>query len=418
MSVALPSKGPNADQYEDFVSAALTALGFYLERRLTLKDGGTEILELDAVATPSGAQYEQRILIDAKSGSWGIGDIFKLFGWRMYLGISQGVLAYKDPIDAIKSSVCSGIGKATSISPQHVAPNVASVVNILPEQIALQGQDREALLATAWYSYIAERVCQAAFVAKTKEKPQSPGIASARDYSIALQQALIEKDPEIRINSLYSAWTKCPRLIEACAPTTQPPFELQSGYENSHDFLWLQYAGMLEHRARVSIIKNAVDLITSGKNVKIGPPSFQSGVNALTTIADPYRVPYALQVFIEVFGGFMLTSTAPESDAAFLSRLVGVATADLPATIALLDVFFPTGHSWQFSQKGEIRRTLLIPCLWLGVGCFLRAIRFPGESHSVRYPQMGWLLARWHNALVALLEEKGKLKAPEAAAAD
>ncbi len=39
-------------EYEDLVSATLLGLGYFTETSIKLKEGTSEVLELDAVATP------------------------------------------------------------------------------------------------------------------------------------------------------------------------------------------------------------------------------------------------------------------------------------------------------------------------------------------------------------------------------
>ena len=58
-----PPSSPDGEQYEDFVVATLKALGYFTETRLTLREGKKEVLELDVVATPSGAATSDRELL-------------------------------------------------------------------------------------------------------------------------------------------------------------------------------------------------------------------------------------------------------------------------------------------------------------------------------------------------------------------
>jgi len=43
MPITLPTS-PNGERYEDFVVASLKVLGYFAESRLTLREGGKEVL--------------------------------------------------------------------------------------------------------------------------------------------------------------------------------------------------------------------------------------------------------------------------------------------------------------------------------------------------------------------------------------
>ena len=91
MPIALPDS-PDGEQYEDFVAASLRALGYFIETRLTLREGTKEVLELDVVATPNGGSGKDRELLEAKKDAFSFSNVFKLFGQRTYLNIGKACL--------------------------------------------------------------------------------------------------------------------------------------------------------------------------------------------------------------------------------------------------------------------------------------------------------------------------------------
>jgi hypothetical protein len=109
MPITLPTS-PNGEQYEDFVVASLKVLGYFAESRLTLREGGKEVLELDVVATPAGASGKDRQLFEAKKDAFHFTNIFKLFGQRTYLQIANACLVGLKTPDALHMPVFEARG--------------------------------------------------------------------------------------------------------------------------------------------------------------------------------------------------------------------------------------------------------------------------------------------------------------------
>lgn len=71
----------------------------------------------------------------------------------------------------------------------------------------------------------------------------------------------------------------------------------------------------------------------------------------------------------------------------------------------LFNEFFPLSGGWFFTPKQEIRCMKMIPAILRGTGAFLRTALFDAKkSYDSLFPQMGWLVTKWHNALYAFLE--------------
>src|SRR4051812_6024939 len=113
MQIDLP-KIPTGEQYEDYIAATLRASGYFIESRIVLREGGSELLELDVVATPSGTDYAKRELFEAKKKGPGFGELFKLFGQRMYLGIDNACLVTLD-LSGSSAPVLSAKGKELGV---------------------------------------------------------------------------------------------------------------------------------------------------------------------------------------------------------------------------------------------------------------------------------------------------------------
>ncbi len=105
---------PVGKQFEEFLAAYFQASGRFVERSVIDRQE-EEVLELDIIAT----DYQQGtapelLLIEAKSGKWGFGDIFKLRGWLHYLNLPRAALlvnASHDPFDFYQK-----IGEAVDVA--------------------------------------------------------------------------------------------------------------------------------------------------------------------------------------------------------------------------------------------------------------------------------------------------------------
>jgi len=83
------SDNPSGYELEDFVAAHLAARGRFVETGVTERDP-RDILELDVVWTDYEHNEAPRHPVEVKSGKWGLGDLFKFYGWSRYLSLGPG----------------------------------------------------------------------------------------------------------------------------------------------------------------------------------------------------------------------------------------------------------------------------------------------------------------------------------------
>ena len=74
--------------------AALLQCGGYFVEKNIVERGPRDVLELDIVTTHYEGGVPFRQLFEIKSGNWGFSDIFKLLGWKTYLGPKMVDKAY------------------------------------------------------------------------------------------------------------------------------------------------------------------------------------------------------------------------------------------------------------------------------------------------------------------------------------
>ena len=155
MAIDTP-KLPKDDDYEDYISSYFLAKGYFVESRLRLSPDSTEILELDLVCSPSDSLGYDRILVDAKSGSWGFPDLFKIFGWRTYLGIPTGIIAHVNVAQKEKTKATELVSEGTKVRAIHISPennnlNLIASLNGIDEHLFSK------IIDSNWHFQIATR---------------------------------------------------------------------------------------------------------------------------------------------------------------------------------------------------------------------------------------------------------------------
>jgi hypothetical protein len=422
MTINLP-QNPTGAQFEDHVSAALKALGYFVESRLILKDSGKEILELDHIATPAVGPNGDRILFEVKRTAIKFPNLFKVFGQRTWLGISKAKLvSIAAPSDA-HLPVYQARGKELDVEVCVHDPSASTPTALAVQLNQLTSAELELITSVGWYQEVAKRLAGAEFNDERKLRPESKAIADAREYAFNIHAAFFLTTPLARAEALYSAYQNSPKMAGAALtevspdPASEP--RMWNKVNDDGEWFWLQSIMRLEWTARIQIVKNALDdYLQRGsspapsRSFSFGndvitvpthqlPQSFFAGLARLATHPNPTAIPYLFQVFIEVFGGFLFYNDHRELE--LLSRMTGIAPDEIKPTLVLLDEFFGQQQSVFFTQQNELLYLKLVPAFTKGTGAFLRYSLWADGDYAAAYPKSGWLLSRWHNAVYKLL---------------
>jgi hypothetical protein len=262
MTIQLPID-PKKAAYEDLVAGCLIALGYFIETNLHLREGTTEGLELDVVATPVDDPLEGRILLDAKSGKSGFGDIFKMSGWMHYLDIKHGCVVRSQPPDSHKAEAMSAVCKATNVSVTTL--NMEKLASDIPldASVTIPPATREALRVAAWWGRMGQRKCLSTFQSFCKSQPDSEAVEAAKAYRWAIDQSFFAETPIGRAGQLYAAYLQAPlltkQLIEDLAHGDATKAEEEwAKVRDTHERLGVQHVMVMEHSARLGIMKNAL----------------------------------------------------------------------------------------------------------------------------------------------------------------
>lgn len=419
MTISLPKK-PDGHQFEEAVAAAVRSIGYFIETRTILDHEGREVLELDVVASPATIDFQSKVLLDAKRTTVGFADIFKIYGWRVFLKIPKGCVVFGGQVEARDLAAFTEVCPKLDVYAEHF--DIAKELT-LPTIPILNKDAEEKLRMIArligWYQFTAERLCSKDYQDRKKENQGDEIFARVHQYRRACHLAFFESDPLRRVELLYNAFMKDPNITGACVDWQAAKLEKQSktildGILDSDQFPWIQHVLALESKARILIIKNGLEaamldeeadeeMAGFWKAFKLAmlPKNFQTGFERLSKSPHRHAVPYILQLYLELFGGFLID----EIDQKHLAALAGVPTEAVTEALELFDVFFPFSAGW-YQQSKELRMMKMIPAYLRGTGAFFRQSLFGLKDYKEAAPQMGWLLSKWHNSTLKILESE------------
>jgi hypothetical protein len=425
MTISLPQT-PDGEQYEDLVAAGLRALGYFIETQLILREGTKEVLELDVVATPTGGTVQDRILFEAKKERFRFPNVFKLFGQRTYLEIPTATLVSMEGTDPALLQVYEAKGKEMGVRACHFAPDPDSIRVLAEQRNGLADAELSVVAGTAWYQQIARRIALSSLIQECNARKGTPPCDAIRTYLFNVRASFFLPTPLARAEALYSAYLASPRMsgdaLELIrAGTTLSPQETWNLVNDTHQHPWIQGIMASEGAARIAIIKNALDdfldrgaLPPPASTLTIGtlsynvpayalPVSFHAGLEALRAHPNAARLPYLFQCFAELLGGFLNYRDSAELE--FVERLTGVPAGEIVGALGLLDHFFAAaGKSVLYRTRDQLLCLKMTPGFVRGGGSFLRQSLFDLKDYPVKYPDVGWLLGKWHNAAYSHLE--------------
>jgi len=421
MATASLAEAPkSAAELEEYVAALFHAGGYFVEKNITERDF-TEILELDAVATHYEDSLPVSVMAEAKSGRWGFSDIFKVVGWMRYLDIVRGGF--------FVAKVPTGFDIAaaqTKLAPLGVALVDLGDFAKAREAFGAAGflVVKDDLLVTIWrFSCWAER----RLIEVLRSSAKSSGLKGPRvafEYHRLVNDGIFfVKDIQDRLAALYQAYQGHPKLSLGVAeeldgqafdpdmPQPDNPKLREALLFGEHKIL--QSCFYVEHRARLAILKAAVDYVcmteggqVPGKLRAALPATFRDGVDQLRKDRAFRRYALFWQVFLWGHGGFYLKDRQA-AEFQWLQEQTGVPEDEIPNALQAFDVLFPIDGGW-LTQLGAASQCVIVkmmPAPLRGIGAYHRLRRYGVKDyHELGYGDYTERdLTRWQNRLVDLL---------------
>ena len=419
---------PTGKELEDFVAALLQCTRHFVEKNIQERN----VFELDVVATSySKASPEDRVF-EVKGGKdWGFPDVFKLLGQMTYLDVPRGALiAAQRPQDKaleLYQDRCQRV---------NIDLLLIEDIDAAREIFKSKGYGTaDEMLHELWrFSFWIERCLIQVLrqMAKTNQQAQAPREA-LRYYNLVNSGVFLTRDVVERVSQLYEAYKDHPYLTAGAAremdggvfdPVSPggSPLIRKALFKGQHPLL--QACMYLEHRARLSILKGAVDYLckrakqpqTSGRRVladfglTLLPTTFLRGLSAIEKEPNFCLYPLFWQVFLWGWGGFILKDQQ-EEEFQELSAQTGLPVDCIPAALQAFDKLFPISDGWlREISTASYRLVTMVPWPFCGIGAFQRFLRKKVENYSdlkLSGQYTASDLVHWHNAGVQIIEQYG-----------
>jgi hypothetical protein len=415
---------PRGKELEDFVAALLQCTGYFIEKNIEERN----VLELDIVASTYDAKGPTRQLFEVKEGSAQFSDISKVLGWMKYLNIDRGAFvsaqAPDKPLEFFVTR-CEQVGMKFVLIGDH--ENAASIFAEAGFGAADPG------LHSIWrFSLWVERNLLEGLRRFQHAHPEMEAPLEALNYYRLINNGIFfTRDVVDRINLLYKAFQAHPHLTAAAAEElhggtfdcgtieTQAP-QMQAAFRHGRHIL-LQACMYLEHRARLSLLKAAVDYLSEGGAVRENldgtiridfrvaslPQTFLQGLSRLRSQPSYQKYPLFWQAFLWGWGGLIVVDRE-EDDLIGLSEQTGMSPDEARTALSAFDWLFPIPNGWLYQMPtAAYRLTKLVPWPFQGLGAWQRLVR----SGQTEYSDLGLSgqytgsdLANRHNSCVRLLE--------------
>lgn len=407
---------PQGEYYEDFVAALLCAGGYYIEKRINLR-APINILELDLVTSKYDSKKVDKTLCEIKSGEWGFPDIFKVKGWMDFLQLQKA------------SFVCLNNKKTDFTKKQEVAKTLnIDLVEIIIEEKKIKEKSLleayeikisdEKLYKSAASAIRFALSCERIMITQYfKPLAKNPNAHSSYKYTdrflyTVCEQSFFQHDAHERIKEVFGAFTKYQNLTARMdkemetdeypneghttlspesfkelfykCPPTKSPLHIALYAELMCRMIILQLC--VEESFRNNDLKNIVNTL---KNLSL-PNNIKTGIDLLKKDHNYYYLyPHFWQIFIYVFGGFILKEKEKE-EYKMLSILTNIPPKEIPKALEAFDVLFPLKNkSWLYTTKSNITILQFMPLQLSGVGAnFRRFIHMKGDK-QVTYEDLG-----------------------------
>ena len=432
-SVSLPDL-PKGKEFEEYISAFFQSGGNnYIERNIVEREV-EEVLELDIVATDYCSSPPEIKLLEVKSGKWGFPDLFKVRGWMDYLNITKGVfVASKEEgnVDFFKEKA-----KGLNID-LVVIPDLSESKKVLSKFInntAIEDID----ISTWRFSYWVERNLLKRLNHKKKSHPVKKCFEALEDYYFKVNSGIFFTQNIVqKVDTLYSTFQEFPRISAKCGNEL-----IGNNFDGEYDALPrqiykdtyydcsyndIQISTFIEHRARLAILKNAIDyklykdagIENKTENVKILgditlmdflPSSFKKGLDVISKHRYFHKYPIFWQWFMWLFGGFILKDYE-EKEYEVLSQKTGIPTEEIPNALEAYQILFPRDDGWfmDLSPNSNIEMMKMFPVPFTGVGANYRRLLYTesGKFEDLNLTGMHTLndLIKWNNLTVEVLKK-------------
>ena len=394
---------PKGKDYEDYIAAILASDGYYLERNIHCWIDKEDLLELDIVSTKFSRTTVNRELIEIKSGdNWGYSDIFKVFGWMKYLGYKKGsfIVRKKAKLTDFTKEHCKNFFNIDLIiNPESEVKNylddseLLAKFNIKPEKLRFALLYRVAFaLETEMLFYLHERT------KSFSGSKENNGYNQLENYYKKINSlSFFCADEVTRIKELILSFNENRNISGRLSELESSKiFPKDVNNFNNEVFRKIFYTAdeispiyvslYIEVFAKLELIKTCVlDYFSSKKDdiynlLQHDTLPLSIGITLQNIDCDKYfyLYPYFWQVFIFLFGGFIIKPFEKE-EYALLSKFTNIPIEEIPNAFRFFDrIFHLSDEKTWFCELPytQIKMLKMFPLPLAGNGVFFRALLF------------------------------------------
>lgn len=428
---------PKDKEYEDYVAAILQSGGYYLERGIIHRIK-QDVLELDIVSTKFSEESIERSISEIKSGGWGFPDIFKVRGWLDYLNLNKATFIIQEPSQFIEMAKL--ISKKINVT--LINNGDLNRKEILDAYAITEEQASKIIIEAYRYAFALESEMILYLHARAKSETTKIGFKALEKYIFEINcNSFFESTPVDRIKRIFQAYTENKNITARIAKELENKTYPENGdglsisesqfnklFYEAKDISVLYVALYAELLTRMSILKTCIEDILVGtkdgfverlKHYTL-PANIRDGLRELQKDSYSYLYPYFWQVFIYLFGGFILDDKKVE-EYQLLSSITNIPIGEIPKAFKAFDVLFPLqdGKSWLIQQPNT-RITLIqfFPLPLSGIGAYFRRLKYKkGDDDS--YENLAKQLTgkytiedivKWNNLAYHFLERSARKK--------
>lgn len=389
---------PKDYAYEDYVSSVLNAGGYYLERNIHKREK-SDILELDIVTNKFTDRCVEKTIAEIKSGNWGFPDIFKVRGWMDYLQFSKAsfVVQKADSNQEVYNEIANQLDISLVVTEMK---GKKLCYNQIQNAYAIKHTPHEnAFVANLRFSYALERKIISDINTTAKTNKNLVGFEKLRNYLYDLcDNTFFVSTPSARINKTFKLFTENKHITarldhenaensyasisDTGVDITQESFKkLFYDHDSKNKLYGSLYVEMLN---RLLVLKHCIeDLLRpeneqeianyiSDLNHAILPVNLKAAIGVLKSHNYYYLYPYFWQVFIFLFGGFILENKRQE-EYNLLSEISEVPVEEIGNALSVFDLLFPIEGGWmQKVNKTSMKILKFMPSPFCGIGVNLR----------------------------------------------
>jgi hypothetical protein len=365
---------------ERVAAAALQAGGWYVRRRVT--DESFQAFELDVLGFRFPGGVEEAVVLEAKGGRSGFGDLWKLLGLKTHLGIGAGVLLADrdDPMHTRKVQLAQGHDIAV------INRDTGTIAASLVAQDLLKFEPLGEVLETWVRCYRVEDALIKVITDKNLWQQYRTIRVAKQQLQHLLSKVWLEPDPWRQAVRLYVLYREEPeialRMAEEIKGADARALFREALYYGA--CTEIQACLYLEHRKRIELAFAATRCAALGDEssrwARMAPASFRAMVETIAD-EDAWYLPATMQVYFLGFGA-MICLDAEDGEYKKIARQARCTPKQARRALTLFAELFPYAEGWYYDAY-ELSRLKLVPSPLRGVGAWMRETLYGGEWQEV-----------------------------------